>query len=531
MKKDKKNNTSEYLNRTLEEAKYLEDTMQNSLDESMKAILAEAVSREMHNVLLEADDDNYYEEEDDGNTEDMPTSDIDNNDTATDVNADNSDTESDETSFEQDDFSDDDEDKWAEFNDYKDENGAYNFADADKDTMTRVFKLLKGDEDIKVTDNNGLITIDDQTTGNQYVVDTNGQLGGDNAADAEEDIPNDADAVAVPADTDVDLDADSDATATDDADLDLDADATDYMDADLSADDTEEVDDEDNKTDESIFEVTLNDEEEEQVNEDGNLGYTTNYQKKTAMTTPDNHEPAKASQSYSMDNGVPTGTDKPYGKNKGDNQPFDKNVTEGCDECDENACPTDGDEEQVEEGTNVGGFVQQNSTSKSHVPNSNGRKARNMSKGGEHTATSTPRYSEAQMESIKAKAKEIFNENKKIRMVLENVKSKLQQAALVNKNLGMILKLVTENSTTQEEKHNIIRRFNDEATDINKSEQLYESISKELKNVNRSSNVSNVMNGSALTENVNKKQINETKVYQSQDLLKSLNLMNRMSKY
>ena len=284
-------------------------------------------------------------------------------------------------------------------------------------------------------------------------------------------------------------------------------------------------------TDESFIGKAVSIIEEEQVNEDGNLGYTTNYQKKTAMTTPDNHEPAKASQSYSMDNGVPTGTDKPYGKNKGDNQPFDKNVTEGCDECDENACPTDGDEEQVEEGTNVGGFVQQNSTSKSHVPNSNGRKARNMSKGGEHTATSTPRYSEAQMESIKAKAKEIFNENKKIRMVLENVKSKLQQAALVNKNLGMILKLVTENSTTQEEKHNIIRRFNDEATDINKSEQLYESISKELKNVNRSSNVSNVMNGSALTENVNKKQINETKVYQSQDLLKSLNLMNRMSKY
>ena len=32
------------------------------------------------------------------------------------------------------------------------------------------------------------------------------------------------------------------------------------------------------------------------------------------MTTPSNNEPAKSSETYSMDGGVPTGTEKPYGK-------------------------------------------------------------------------------------------------------------------------------------------------------------------------------------------------------------------------
>lgn len=515
MKKNNKNNTGEYLNQTLEEAKQLEETMQQSLEDSMKAIFAEAVNREIHNVLLEADDDSYFEEEDDDidNGEDTPASNIDADD-SNDVDPDapeGEDTlptgdddslegdngeESDDLSL-GDEESDDDEDKWGEFDSYKEEDGTYNFADADKDTMVRVFKLLKGDEEIKVQDNNGLITINDTTNGSQYVVDTNGQLG-DNAEteNSTEETP--------------------------------DLDDEESVEVDIDGGDSDGIDGaEEDVKDESVQEMELND--EAQVNED-NVGYTTDYQKKTAMTTPSNNEPAKASQTYSMDDGVPTGTDKPYGKAIGDGDPFDKNVSEG-EGCDENC--NEGDEEQVEEGTNVGGFVQQNSTSKSHVPNSNGRAARNMSKGGEHTSTSEPRYSAAQMESIKSKVKAIYEDNAKLKLVLEDVKSKLKQAALVNKNIGMILKLVTENSTTQEEKRNIIERFNKEAKSIEESDRLYESISNELRNFKKSNNVNNVMNGSALTENTNKQNngsLNETKVYQSQDLLKSLSLMKRMDR-
>ena len=50
--------------------------------------------------------------------------------------------------------------------------------------------------------------------------------------------------------------------------------------------------------------------------------------KKTAMTTPSNNEPAKSSETYSMDGGVPTGTEKPYGKAGSEMDPFEENVNE-----------------------------------------------------------------------------------------------------------------------------------------------------------------------------------------------------------
>lgn len=61
--------------------------------------------------------------------------------------------------------------------------------------------------------------------------------------------------------------------------------------------------------------------------------------------------------------------------------PFEENVNES------DEFEIELDDDNVEEATNVGGFANQNSTAKSHVPNSNGRAARNQSKGGEYTST------------------------------------------------------------------------------------------------------------------------------------------------
>ena len=57
------------------------------------------------------------------------------------------------------------------------------------------------------------------------------------------------------------------------------------------------------------------------------VGYTDDYQKETAMTTPDNHEPANPKTTYSMDAGVPKGTEKPWAQD-GDRQPFDESIDE-----------------------------------------------------------------------------------------------------------------------------------------------------------------------------------------------------------
>ena len=186
----------------------------------------------------------------------------------------------------------------------------------------------------------------------------------------------------------------------------------------------------------------------------------------------------------------------------------------------------------IEEGTNVGGFVQQNTASKSHVPNSNGRSARNASIAGKKVkGTPDPRYSKAgeeedeekKNEAIARKAEKIFNENKELKAALGKFRNVLKEAALTNMNLGKIIKLISENTTTQDEKMEIIKRFGKEAKTIKDSERLYESISSELSRKPKM----NITEGKAYnTPN----QINETTIYKSKDMLDSLELMHKLCK-
>jgi len=262
---------------------------------------------------------------------------------------------------------------------------------------------------------------------------------------------------------------------------------------------------EDNNMNESrIFEIVLNE-------YDSHVGYTDNYQKKDVMTTPSTEEPGKNVNDW--DAGVPKGKSKPW-VGKGNSKPFEKKVNE-----------EEGEEVVVDEATNVGGFVQQNSTSKSHVPNSNGRKARNSSVGGVKTkGTADPRYSTNESKMM-AKVEKILKENEELKSALGKFKSVLQEAAVTNVNLGQIIKLISENSTTKDEKKEIIARFGTEAKTIEQSKSLYESISRELKKNNKMS----IDEDKQFTAN-DSKMINETQIYQSKDLLDSLDLMYRLCK-
>lgn len=262
---------------------------------------------------------------------------------------------------------------------------------------------------------------------------------------------------------------------------------------------------EDNNMNESrIFEIVLNE-------YDSHVGYTDNYQKKDVMTTPSTEEPGKNVNDW--DAGVPKGKSKPW-VGKGNSKPFEKKVNE-----------EEGEEIVVDEATNVGGFVQQNSTSKSHVPNSNGRKARNSSVGGVKTkGTADPRYSTNESKMM-AKVEKILKENEELKSALGKFKSVLQEAAVTNVNLGQIIKLISENSTTKDEKKEIISRFGTEAKTIEQSKSLYESISRELKKNNKMS----IDEDKQFTAN-SSKMINETQIYQSKDLLDSLDLMYRLCK-
>lgn len=101
----------------------------------------------------------------------------------------------------------------------------------------------------------------------------------------------------------------------------------------------------------------------------------------------------------------------------------------------------------------------------------------------------------------------------------------LKEAAVTNHNLAQIIKLISENTTSQDEKMEIIKRFSNEARTIKDSKKLYESISSDLKK----SRKMNITEDRSLTVEGSKK-VNETPIYKSQDLMESLDLMHRMMK-
>lgn len=258
---------------------------------------------------------------------------------------------------------------------------------------------------------------------------------------------------------------------------------------------------------------------------DSHVGYTDSYQKETAMTTPPNTEPANPKSTYSMDAGVPKGTEKPWAGD-GDDSPFNQKVKgEGVNEgCDDGSC----ENEPIEEGATSVAEMGPNArgASKAHMPTNSKpiEAAREGSEGGQLVKPTTEAPYTGVHESIKKRANQIFRENKELKEIAGQIKERLSEACIINASLGKIIKLVTENTTTRDEKLDIVNRFND-VKSIKEANTLYETISRELQNAHPINNVEHVMNGQ-LAES--KKSVVETSMYQSEDLAKTVDLMKRL---
>lgn len=503
-----KNIRSKVVRESLLDYNTLANSLRENTESAVKTLLDEAVRDTYAKLLSEGNDEDYEEEEvedtssditDDAESSEAPTDGVEGTDAGTD--ADSADTEgdedmeSDEVAGETDDEGEvddaidgvedegEDGDEWADFDKYKISDDEYDFTNAEDEEIVKVYKLMKNDDQILVhKDDNGNVNIQDNETGAEYLIK----------------LDDEGEATGVESDDEV---------ITDDS----------------AEDDFENNDYDDmNESTERMFELVLE--------YDSNVGYTDNYQKKDVMTNPGMSEPGKNVNDW--DAGVPHGTEKPWSgykgskKNKAD-KPFNDSKGKQL------------EEENIEEATNVGGFVQQNSTSKSHVPNSNGRNARSMSKGGSRVkGTATPRYNSGDVdvtvtvngdektnESFMRRANKALSENKELKTTLTDVMQSLKEAAVTNHNLAQIIKLISENSTSQDEKKEIISRFSKEAKTIEASKNLYESISRDLKK----SNKMNITEDKSLTVEGSKK-INETTIYKSPDMLDSLDLMHRMMK-
>lgn len=454
----KKNN-----NNPVTEMEKLAATITEGTKNTLKDILSEAVSNFLHEEVLNEDDEET--EDDTEETKDNETS-VEETDEISDDTDNNTVEETPENADDDSNETETDGDEWSDFNDYKigDENGSeeYDFTnETDPNTLVKVFKLMKNDDQVSVVKDGEKVCIKDNEAGTEYVIE---------------------------------LDC----------------------------------------------ETSCNNELNDEITMAESLGYTDNYQDKDPIEGLTMGDTPKNTKDWHK--GVPTGTSKPWAS-KGKSEPFNKKVekvfeitlNDGIEDDDEMFVDDDmfvdnydmfidddiyTDEDNiVDEATNVGGFVQQNSTSKSHVPNSNGRKARNMSKGGEKkTGTADPRYSGVN-ESLENKMLKALKENKQLKETVSKVSKIMKEAVQVNVNLGHIVRLMVENSTTKTEKEDIIKRFNTVKSN-DEAKNLYESISSELKKSH-----STIVTEQATTAQDSKK-INESKIYDEPNGV--LDMMKRM---
>ena len=365
------------------------------------------------------------------------------------------------------------QDEWAQFDKYSSGEGEYDLSQAEDEDVVKIYKLMSNEDEVIWKDEGDKYTLQDNQTGAEYII----------TKEMAPDLP------------------EGDA---EEGEIEL------------------ELDNGMNESTRKTYELVME--------YDSHMGYTDNYQNKDVMTTDGVSEPGKNVNDW--DKGVPHDTKKPWsgypGKKKNADKPFNgekgKKVEESVEECGDGMV-----EPSLEEATNVGGFVQQNSTSKSHVPNSNGRKARNASKGGSKVSdTSDPRYGVTK-EELERKVVAALKENEELRGMLTEFRKFIKEAAATNSKLGYIVRLMTENSTTAEEKQAIVNRFLKEETkpsSAEESEKLYHTISEELK---QSRNKLNIQENAQLNAEPSKT-LNETTIYKSKDMLDSLDLMHRLMK-
>ena len=338
--------------------------------------------------------------------------------------------------------------EWDDLEQYKDEDGEYDLRSMDKDELVKVLKVMSPDDAVRIVKND-----DDSLTVTDEANDEEFELELNNDDDEEFDV--------------------------------------------------EVEDNEDDDFDDDVLEIEL---------DESNLGYTDNYQKKTAMTTPDNHEPANPRSTYSMDGGVPKGTEKPWvgGRKKA---PFDDEVNEGC-------------ETTIQEGGAFGKAAAR-VTGKQRRNNSSGQGGQPY--GGRHNSVAGEYkdYQESSVsENIKKKANQIFVENKQLKSLMKKLQNQVNEAIVVNQSLANVIKLINENATTVNEKKKSLRRFND-CTTKEESNKLYSTISEELKRSGKThSNVTDTIN-SQLSES--RDRAVETPMYQSQDLSETISFMNRLN--
>ena len=283
--------------------------------------------------------------------------------------------------------------------------------------------------------------------------------------------------------------------------------------------DVDVIRDEDNDDEEDVFDIEVDECGDAPMMNEGevDLGYTDNYQNVTAMTM----DPDDGEKTRKWNAGTPTGNGKRWVGNSGDMSPYNKKVNESDEPIVE--VVLDDAEENLQEKAESVANGSRTAQDLHHDEDINAVPRHSRKRQNSKNATDKSSANEA----FKRKVNAVLKENQQLKAIAEQIKNRLNEACVINASLGKIIKLVTENTTTRDEKINIVNRFNDVKT-VKEGKALYEAIEKELKNSHPINNADKVMSG-PLTE-TKKTNIVETPMFQSADLTETLDLMKRLDK-
>ena len=515
----KKTVRTKYIKSLVEDKDRLAKVLEESTKESISGLLDESVNRTLRQMLSESDDDSFEVEEvkpDENQFETEP----DETDTD-DVTIEDGDENSDECGPEgcETEEEADGNEVWDKIEDLKDEDGEYDLRGKDINTVLDLLKDMDPEVGIRIVKNDdGTATVEPEDEEEEFVIDIEDGAEPDEFEDGI-------------------LDAEDGLDTGDEDD-------SEYIE-DIDIDSLEDGDD-----DETEFEVEIDGDDEDEALNEAELGYTDDYQDKTAMTMPsDNGDGNGAFNRGSVfDGGAPKGgknNKKRWVGHDGENggNAYSNRVNEMYDECGMSECgdepilevvmDTDMDECGMQEcgmsETHTRGHARtHNSVGRTEVPDTEFMNdewdTRNTFIGGKQVRNTS------RNESIRRKADEILAENQELRNIAAQIKDKLDEAVVINSSLAKVIKLVTENSTTRDEKINILNRFN-RVQSLKESRELYSKISSELKNAH-AVNSGNLLN-KQLTEvkGTNKNMIVETNLLnQSEDLKQILSLQERLSR-
>lgn len=476
---------SKYIKSLMDTKNSLDKQYQEVIAESMKNIIGENAKEEVRRLLKEAEDEDSFSEEevdDDTATTDKEKI-VDTDSEVEDGSEDNADDAVDTDTEEVEDMESSeadpneeeaDDDLWNDLEQCKDADGEYDCRGMDDGKLLKVLKAMGPEDGIRVM-SNGDGTVN---------VEVDGDL-----IDGEQEFV-----------------------------IDIDDFSGDENDVELSVDD-------------SLDEGKVN------------LGYMDHpgnggYQKDTAVTLdPDESLPTDRKKVGHTWNSQLKDASIDHGKD-GDRQPFNKNVNEEVDECGTIfEIEQDGDEEMIDEvmtstensGAARGVSNTHANTNSSHKFARNGhveaQSPTNMSNG----RGTGDGYKEASNESkqLRKMVNRLYDENKQMKSIVPELTKKLNESMVINASMGYIVRLLNENSTTMDEKKQISERFTKVNT-LEEGKKLYETISNELKNVNKRNDVNGIINSQLAEGKQAKQNLVETTMYKSQQVNETLNFMKRL---